>query len=213
VVIYFDEKAATEFDSQLDALKLLNTDLSVANLYAVNADGTKLSISALPPISDNFCKIPLGMKLNRDGNIIFKIRDIDETLNVMRIFLSDIIAGTEQDLLPDKEYELSLSTGEYDSRFFLNLSSITTDINDHTLQEDLFSIYCSKGTLKTEINSLSGIEGTLKIYNLIGQVIFIKNFYKTGYYEFNPGIKEGVYIVSYISGTKMSSKKIIIQNQ
>ena len=32
-VIYFDEKATPDFDSQLDALKLFNTDYAVANLY------------------------------------------------------------------------------------------------------------------------------------------------------------------------------------
>ncbi len=44
----------------------------------VNPDGAKLSISALPPISDNLLQIPLGLKLNRAGNIIFRISDIDE---------------------------------------------------------------------------------------------------------------------------------------
>ncbi len=43
LVIYFDNKASDNFNNRLDALKLLNTDLSVANLYAVNPDGSKLS--------------------------------------------------------------------------------------------------------------------------------------------------------------------------
>ena len=129
-VIYFDEKATPDFDSQLDALKLLNTDWAVSNLYTVNPDGTKLSISALPPVSDNLLQIPLGLKLNREGSIIFRIRDIDESLTGIRIYITDITAGIDQDLLPDKKYRVSLGTGEYDNRFFLNFSDIETGIKD-----------------------------------------------------------------------------------
>ena len=38
----------------------------------------------------------------------------------MRIYLTDKVSGTEQDLLPDKVYSLSLGAGEYNDRFFLN---------------------------------------------------------------------------------------------
>ena len=36
-IIYFDENSTDGFDSQLDALKLLNTDFSVANLYTISS--------------------------------------------------------------------------------------------------------------------------------------------------------------------------------
>ena len=213
MVIYFDEKASVDFDSKLDALKLMNTDLKVPNLYAVGSDGAKLSISALPFNSDTLCKVPLGLKIYKDGYIIFKIRDIEEKLSETGIFFSDIVAGTEQDLLPDKEYKLYLSAGEYKNRFFLNLASVPTDIPDVLPDNELFTIYSSHGILKAEINSLPGEDGTLMIYNLTGQTIFMKRVYEPGYHEFNPGINEGIYIVSYISGTKRSSKKIFIQNR
>lgn len=211
-VIYFDAKAATGFDSQLDALKLLNTDLSVANLYAIDPDGAHLSINAMPPISDDFTEIPLGLKLNRAGNIIFRISDIDESLASMRIYLSDIVAGKEQDLLPDKEYSIDLGTGEYDDRFILNFSNLTTPVPVIDASGDIFSIYCVKGILKAEISGLPGRDGTIRLFNLTGQVLFIKKVYQTGFYEFNAGVKDGIYIVSFISGTNRISKKILIQN-
>ena len=40
------------------------------------ADGTKLSIDALPESPDSLCSIPLGLKTNIDGNIVFRIIDI-----------------------------------------------------------------------------------------------------------------------------------------
>ena len=63
MVIYFDEKAGKGFDSNLDALKLMNTDYTVPNLYALGTDGSKLSIDALPELrQDTICSIPLGHK-------------------------------------------------------------------------------------------------------------------------------------------------------
>ena len=46
-VIYFDEKAAAEYDNQLDALKLMNTDLNFPNLYTVTPSGKKLFSQSL----------------------------------------------------------------------------------------------------------------------------------------------------------------------
>jgi hypothetical protein len=216
LVIYFEETATPDFDSQLDALKLMNTDLKVPNLYSITPDGTKLSICALPVITDNFCRVPLGLKLNREGNgtIIFRILNIDPSLARMRIYITDTIAGIEQDLLPDKEYRIALEKGEYINRFFLNLSSDPTDVKpDIRDVSDLFTIYSSHGMLKAEIKKLIGKDGRLIISNLTGQILFIKEVFDTGYLEFNPGLKDGIYIASYTTGTKRSSKKISIQNR
>lgn len=213
VVIYFDEKALNAFDGQLDALKLMNTDLKVPNLYAMSSDGKKLSISALPFSSDTLREVSLGLKTNKTGTVIFRIRDIEGIFSEMGISFSDKVTGIDQDLLPDNEYSIYLVAGEYQNRFFLNLSNVSTGISDKTNDIDLFRIYSSHGTLKAEINSLPGEDGILRLYSLTGQLIFIRNIYAPGHYEFNPAINEGIYIASYISGSKRSTKKIFIQNR
>jgi hypothetical protein len=210
VVIYFDEKATDKFDGQLDALKLMNTDFMVPNLYTVGSDGAKLSISALPVISDTLYKVPLGLKINRDGRIIFKISALEGDLADMEIFISDIVAKIAQDLLSNKDYSLDLKMGQYENRFFLNFRNIGTGIPDYSAGDDLFNVYCSHGILKLKISSLPAAEGTLLISNLTGQMPLIKKYYEPGYYELNPGLKNGVYIVSFLSGTKRCSKKIFI---
>jgi hypothetical protein len=210
VVIYFDDKATDKFDGQLDALKLMNTDFLVPNIYAVGPDGVKLSICALPVISDTLYKVPLGLKINRDGNIIFKIQTLEGSLADMEIFLSDIVAKTEQKLTSGNDYRLDIITGQYENRFFLNFHNLGTGIPDYNAGDDLFSVYCSQGILKLEINTIPATEGTLIISNLTGQVPLIKKYYEPGYYELNPGLTNGVYIVSFLSGTKRCSKKIFI---
>lgn len=214
VVIYFDEKATSEFDRQFDALKLLNTDQGLPNLYFLTSNMTRLSISALPPLYDGVSTIPLGLKLYRSGNIVFRIKDLDQSLEGMRIYLTDATAGTEQELYPDKEYSVTLPNGEYSDRFFIKFSNIIpdviTDVREDLTDHDLLEVYSSSGKIKAEINSLEGRCGTFAIHNITGQLLMKENIYVTGYHEFAPELKAGIYIITFYSGNQKISKKIVI---
>jgi hypothetical protein len=213
MVIYYYEKAQTGFDSDLDALKLMNTDYYVPNLYSVSTDGKKLSINALPECSDTLCTIPLGIKINIDGNIVFRLIDIAEEFSDKKVYISDLKTGTENDLLDQKDFKVYLETGEYKNRFFLNVSDKTTEIPDTSTNNNLFSVYSSHGIIKAYVNTDRIGSGLLSIYNLTGQVLFKTKISDSGYYEFNPGFKDGIYIVSFVSGIYQDSKKIFIQNR
>jgi hypothetical protein len=213
MVIYFDEKAQTGFDSYLDALKLMNTDYYRPNLYAFGADGTKLSINALPENQDTLYTIPLGLKTNIDGDIVFRIINISEELPGMKINISDVISGTETDLLNNYEYNVYLEAGEYKNRFFLNISEKRDEIPDTTSNNSLFTVYSSHGVLTVYVNTDKTGSGLLSIYNLAGQVLFVNEIIEPGYYEFNPGLKDGIYIVRFMSVKYQDSKKIFIQNR
>ncbi len=213
LVIYFDEKATREFDRELDALKLFNTDLGIPNLYASAADGNRLSINALPVMTEDSCTIPLGLKLNRSGNIRFRISDYDYSLKGLKIYLTDIVTGIDKDLIQDNEYGVYLDKGEYNGRFFLNIKTIATGISDLPAEDDKFSIYSSQGILKATIGIVNGSFGTLRVYSLPGQMMFIGKVYSTGYHEFNTDLRNGIYIVTYSTGTYNCTRKLFIENR
>jgi hypothetical protein len=213
MVIYFDEKAQTGFDTYLDALKLMNTDFNVPNLYALGTDGTKLSIDALPVSLDSLRSIPLGLKTNISGNIVFRIIDLVEDLPWDKIYITDIASGTENDLLSNKEYRVNLEAGEFKNRFFLNLMRKVVEPPDTSSNNDPFTVYSTHGVVKAYINTDRIGPGLLSIYNLTGQVLFVKKIFDPGHYEFNPGFKDGIYIVSFISGIYQYAKKIYINNR
>jgi len=211
-VIYFDEKATSEFNNQLDALKLMNTDQGVPNLYALTPGGTKLSIDALPEIADSSITIPIGLTTYRNGEIIFRIRDIENFPAGMNIYLHDALTGINQDLMHDKEYKISISAGEYSSRFSLKFLIDPTDVPDPNPSSDLFTVYCSNGILKASILSLVGNVGILDIYDLVGHKVFVQKVYEEGYIEFNPRLINGIYIIRFMSGNLRETKKIFIKN-
>jgi hypothetical protein len=212
LVIYFDIKATTNFDGQLDALKLFNTDLMVTNFYSFGDDGRSLSINALPVTGDDLCTVRLGFKTERDGDVIFKIRDIEGDFFYKEISLSDVVAGEEQDLLSGKQYKVSLPAGHYQERFWLNLSNTPVSISDPYDNQDKINIYTYNKTLFARIN-ISGLkDGWLSIFNLSGQVLYKYKINGPGEYQFNPLLSEGLYIISLNSGSMRITKKLYFQH-
>ena len=56
----------------------MNTDMLVTNFYSVLTGDKKLSVNALPTRAfDTTLTVPLGLMIYRDGEVIFKIRDIE----------------------------------------------------------------------------------------------------------------------------------------
>jgi hypothetical protein len=210
LVIYFDEKARKEFDSNLDALKLMNTDQLVPNLFAVASDGYSLSINALPVSNDSLIIVPLGLKTARNGIIKFQVSETSNLPAGTQIYLYDELTKADQELDLNKVYSIYLNTGEYINRFSLRVVNGTTDIPESKSDADLFSIYGSKGILIAEINQLQGTKGILTINNISGQILFRKEIYSAGHQEFDPRLKPGIYIVSYTSGNSRETKKIFI---
>jgi len=213
-VIYYDYDATDGFDSNLDAIKLYNSNTKVPNLYSVTPDDKKLAISSLPPDTE-INNIPLGLKTSRKGNVVFTISDIDASLTTSGIYLTDKVEGVEQDMSDGKTYNVYLESGEYLDRFYLNCKSsgISTETEEIDSDNDMFKIYSSKGKIYAEIFNLAGKDGTLTIYDILGQKLFIEKIYQKGYYEFSPGLKSGIYIVNFSSGKIVGSKKLFIENR
>jgi hypothetical protein len=190
-----------------------NTDTDVPNLYSVTPSGEKLSINALPVNENESTSIPLGLKTNKDGFVAFRVKDAKGVFGSMRLYLTDMITGSIQDIQPGNEYRIYLVSGEYTGRFYLNAYTNTTDIPESKpIMSDIFSIYSSAGVLKAEINHLINNKGSLFITNLLGQTLYSSEIIETGYHEFTPGIKDGIYIATFISGNTKVSRKLFIKN-
>jgi hypothetical protein len=209
-VIYFENGALPEFDSDYDALKLINTDMMVTNIYSVMPDSTKLSINALTEQTDTALIIPLGLKTFRDGEVEFKIKDIENLPEGKNIYFRDAATGSNINLLPDHKYRVTLNAGDYDNRFSLAFLKSVTGIVDHRASDGIFTAYVSAGIVKAEVNALSGREGVITVYGLNGQTLYITKVYETGHYEFDPGVRRGIYIISFITGNQKCDIKLML---
>ena len=207
-VIYFDESATENFDTYLDALKLMNTDISVPNLYVVANHTEQLSISAMPYPIDSITKIPLGIKTEQSKWVTFTASSIENLPSDLKVYFSDGATGLVQDLRFNSTYRVSLQKGTFDKRFALLFSykSLSSTLND----ENSFYANIANGKLNVFVNLASAIQSRLTISNVLGQVMMQKNLYGNGLHEIDTQLPAGIYILTLRSQQGMNSLKIYI---
>jgi hypothetical protein len=233
-VVYFDPNSTSEFDGQLDALKLFNTDIAVPNVFILTPSDVKISIKALPFSADTLYTVPLGLNINKAGEVIFKLQDIEGIFSEMKISITDNLTGTTQDLLDNQQYQIALDAGEYTDRFILNISNavavipeiiaeipevvpdtteVVTSIPDNDQSSDNFSVFYANDILNAEIFNLGGRDGSLMLFNLSGQMLFLQKIYSEGHHQFVKHVKDGIYLASFNSGNITTTKKIMVINR
>ncbi|HEX2969487.1 MAG TPA: hypothetical protein VHO46_10330 [Bacteroidales bacterium] len=213
LVVYFDENGTNNFDDKFDALKFMNTDYKVPNFFSFGNDGSRLSINALSMTDGHVPTIPLGFKSDLDGEVIFKLKSVEGPYSWGAINFFDSKTGEFIDLSSGSEYKVYLPAGEYFNRFFLNLDGFTTGESQWEPITTSFKVYSSKDLIIAEVNCITGKEGILTVNNFMGQTVFKTKVYENGRHEFDPGIMDGIYIVTFSTGNLRFSEKLIILNR
>jgi fibronectin-binding autotransporter adhesin len=203
-VVYFDEHGAHAFQEDLDALKMLNTDKRVPNLYIVSGE-RKLAINAIAQPSDATSAVPLELEVNQNGGVTFKVRDIENLPAGLHVYLADAETGIIQDLEQMPVYQQDIGKGVYSNRFYLMFS-----------RQDRVSIPGSEPlTMFTRGGSLfvttTEDKGELLVTNSIGQVVKRELLSGAGIHEVAVGSTgTGLYIVSLSTARGKKSGKVVL---
>ena len=209
-LIYFDNQAGRSFNKELDALKMMNTDVLVPNLYTLSSDPKQLSIYAIPQPVDTTTRIPVGIMTLSDGWVDFSAKDISGLPSSLYIYLVDNQLGITQDLKKNPLYRFSLKAGTYNQRFSLVFS--LTELNTVTpVAEKMFTLTRSASTYLITMNLPLNTSASLYVTNMKGQIIMLKEVFDQQTVEINPGSASGLYIVTVISGNHKQSEKILIR--
>ncbi len=210
-VIYFDNTSSMSFEKEHDALKLINSDDLVPNLYTVSLDAIRLSISAMPYPVDSITVVSLGLNIKKNGWITFNSSDIEQMPSEIHVYLHDSQVGMYQDLQRSPEYRLYLNTGRYESRFSVIFSM--KDLLEIPAPDNTFFAYSFDGNIFVYPNMSSDEGGDLRISNLTGQVIWQQEFIGNVYYELNLTLSKGIYIVNLYTGNRSYSRKIFYEGK
>lgn len=213
LAVYLDPKATEGYDGELDALKILNTDMQVLNLWTVEPGQKRLSINALPDQPDEDYEIPVGIKTSRSGNVIFSLTHEEGLMAREGIYLTDALTGTVTRLGGGQSYSIDLGTGDHSGRFFLNIKNLTTGIDDPVMHDSWFNAYSSGGHVMGEVINLNGGRGSLEIINLFGQTVYREEIYEPGTIDIDPGLNEGIYIISFSTGNVRKTLKLYITSR
>ena len=209
-VIYFDTDASMGFDLELDAMKMMNTDAAVPNLYVLPGSGVKMSICGMPDPADSINMVPLGLETAKDGDVQFKINDMDNIPSGLNIYLTDAKTKTIQDVRINPVYQTTLAKGKHDSRFSIVFSK--NPLSDSLFAPHSLNAYSSNGKIFVYLNLLTGEKGTLVVVNTLGQVIARHELNGFGYHEIPASYSSGIYIVSFYANSNVYSKKLFLGN-
>lgn len=210
LVIYFDAEAAPAFEKQRDAVKLMNTDPAVPNVYALAEDSSRLSIGAWPDTWDSSMVIPVGINIAQTGWVTFQALSRDRIPDHQPLYLKDAVTGEYTSLLPGNKYRLYLEAGSYNHRFSIVFRK--TGGNTPSSEEPVFNVYNKSGSLYAYFDKVPGEQCFISVTNIIGQVYSRKLFTGNGYHLLGARYGNGIYIVSFLANGKVTSRKIFIGN-
>ncbi len=209
--IRFSELASEDFDSQLDAYKIPNSD-NTPSLSTTSAH-EKYSINSLPKtLSNKVIPIQLSVGLNGEYSITADMKGFD---SMDSIILEDRSLGRFQNLIDIPSYSATLSKGDTTTRFFLHYKkqNRVTDNSDRTSENQGINIFAYKQNINILLGQDHSSNTNILVYNAIGNKVYeIQNAdISSGKIEFSlPNINTGIYIVNVQSTTGNASQQVFI---
>lgn len=210
LVVYFNADASMAFDKDRDALKLMNTDITVPNFYALSEEGRELSISGIPYPFDSVTVIPLCLSIKKSGTLIFELTALENMPFGLYFYLSDNKNGLMQNLQLHPDYFLYLKDGDYNGRFSLVISRY--DLRHQPAADEPFHVYSSRNRIFVYTDPSENTTIDMVVCNMLGQEEYHTTFPGAGYREIDLDVRPGLYVACLRGGGRTYSKKIILTN-
>lgn len=206
-VLYYSNLASEKFDPSLDALKILNTDITVPSLYLLADDNNELSIKSLKAPSLNDQVIRLGINSKMKGLLRLKANEISNLPIGYSVYLKDKYTGRVQNLHSSPEYTFEISNGTINERFELIISNKV--LTQNAFGTDSFNAHLKDGCLIVTLN-LREEQVLLQVTDLLGRNIIQNDIFGEGQHNLGHIPAKGVYIISISTDMGTISKKIYL---
>ncbi len=121
-VVRFDEKAQLTFDGNFDAYSL-GRGLGPMSIWT-KLNGIDYAINAIP-YPETSIDIPVGIHAENAGTLSLRSNELNGLENY-NVTLKDKMTNTVIDLKKGDKLAFSTSAGEFEDRFVLTISNITT---------------------------------------------------------------------------------------
>lgn len=204
--IYFDQKNSTEFMKEFDALKLMNTDQTVPNLYFFSTDTRRLSILGLPVQSVTDLTIPLGINAAHKGSMNLDVLAL-QAIPYTYVYLQDLAGNTIQELHLHSRISIQVTGAIVENRF--NLLFRNKEIPGIAAPAQ-WNAYSFGNKVYIKLDSISGLSGKFSILSISGQEVYKQNLSDAGQHIISPSLSAGIYILSFLSSTGLHTRKIIL---
>jgi hypothetical protein len=198
--INFNNETTEGFDLQHDACKLMSGTAGLSELWSFTGD-KMLSIDVCP----NCEVIQLGFSDSENG---FYNIGIHEITTDSETTLKDTKTNTFHDLKKNR-YEFVYDTLDSRQRFKLHLNAVGIEESINTNNE--IKVYAAGKTIYMN-NFEVEVPVQIIVSDITGRVVLGKDLETTNSIaEINTNLKQGIYLVSLISGNTIETEKIFIK--
>jgi len=211
-IVRFMEKTTEDFDSQVDAYKMMNEG-STPSVYTVSTVDN-YSINSLPSslISK---KIPVQLTAPAAGNYMFNV-DLTGFSNGEELFFDDLELGVHQDLRQNAQYSCQVASGKTEGRFFISYQKAKVVLSNDN-PNDQTSTGIDIGAYQQQVSILfHGLQAThadVVVYDAVGKLICKMNdvLIAGDKLDFSlPEVQTGIYIVKVVSDAGNKVKQVYL---
>lgn len=206
-VLYYSDFASEGFNPSLDALKILNTDISVPSLYLIPEDNKEVSIKSLKEPLGESQVIRLGINSKMQGMLRLKADEISNLPIGYSVYLKDKYTGRVQNLQSSPEYTFNIYNETLNDRFEIIISNKT--LTQNAFGTESFNAHLKDGNLIVTLN-LREEQVILQVTDLVGRNVLQHDIFGEGQHNLGHVPAKGVYIISISTDMGKISKKIYL---
>ncbi len=211
MVIYFSSLATANFEKELDAFKLKNTNPAVPSFYNITEDSKELAINAIPfPEYGSYKKIPLGINVEQGGEMTINLSSMENLSSNFNVYLIDHEKNIGQNLSQDSEYSFKIKAGKHNSRFEIMFSEEKVS-NPAIAFNEPFDVKLDNGQVKVSLNLEENQNGILRASTITGQILQIRKAKGKDEVIFDGITSNGIYIINLQLDQKQYAKKVLIK--
>lgn len=210
MVIYFSPFSTSNFEKEMDAHKLMNTDPDVPSFYNVTKTKKELAINAIPfPESKSYNKILLGLKADKTGKMNINLASVENLSPNFNVYLIDHEKTIGQNLRDKPEYVFNIEAGTHNSRFELMFSE--EEITSPAIAfNQPFEVEVENGNVVIVLNLEDKQVGVLSASTITGQILQTRTGSGKERVIIDGITSNGVYIINLQVGEEQHAKKILI---
>jgi len=206
VWIAFSDELTVGFDNGWDVNKLFSTEAH-PQLY-IEENNYKLSIDALPPLSENEKIILLNFKAGENGNHTL-VLDHKNKMDGATIFLEDLKTGEITDMNHEDAYNFFSEKTDDPQRFLIHLNKIQTGIEEQ-LTDDLYHVYSWNKSIYIKYLGKAK-PGNIQLVDLYGRSLYESELSETDLNVIKTHLRNTYIIVKIIDGEDVYTKKVFVQ--
>lgn len=202
-VICVSDTATTDFDSNMDAYKLLSLRGDVAGLYTMIND-VNYSINSFS-VADRV-SVNVAVVAPQTGEYTLSFAGFDGFNSAYSFMLEDKETGIVYNVKNNSNLSFNVAAGTNEDRFVLTISRNATGINDQPDANNC-KVYAQKSTLYFE-----NCENMLAIvYDVTGKIISEMTLGSNQFETKNLNVTSGIYMVKVTGEKSSKSFKVFVQ--